>query len=184
MSQVIDTSGNTLVKVTEGAIGGVAAHDAAVSGNPVLVAGEGRSSDGTALTGSGRVVRLLMSMLGKLVNIPYALPGQSWSYAAASGGITTTTGVTAKAAAGAGIRNYVTRAQIINGHATQGTDVQIRDGASGTVLFRGYAVAAGGGVSAKFDPPLRGTANTLIEVAAGTAGAAVYFNLQGYTAGE
>jgi hypothetical protein len=92
--------------------------------------------------------------------------------------------VTAKTAAGAGIRNYITGVQVMNGHATVSTDVQIRDGASGTVLWRGFAQAAGGGASVKFDPPLRGTANTLVEIACGTTGTATYFNLQGFVAPE
>lgn len=159
---------------------GTAAHDAAVSGNPVRIAGRARSSAYTAVA-SDDTADLISTLDGKQVVQPYSIPETTWSYAAASGGITNTTGVTAKAAAGAGVRNYITRAQIINGHATVGTDVQIRDGASGTVLWRGYAYQAGGGVSAKFDPPLRGTANTLVEVACGTTGSAVYVNLQGYT---
>jgi hypothetical protein len=162
---------------------GPAAHDAAISGNPVRVAARGMSADYTAVT-TGDVADILATLLGKLVVQPYALPGNTWSYAAASGGIVNTTGVTAKTAAGAGIRNYVTHAQVINGHATVSTDVQIRDGASGTVLHRGFAQAAGAGYTCKFDPPLRGTANTLIEVACGTTGSAVYVNLQGYVAAE
>lgn len=162
---------------------GDAAHDAAVAGNPLLVGMEARSSDPTAVA-SGDVVRLIATLLGKQVVYPYALPGTDWHYAAASGGITNTTGVTAKAAAGAGIRNYVTRAEIVNGHATVSTDFQIRDGAAGTVLWRGFLQAAGGGYAAVFDPPLRGTANTLIEIACGTTGAAVYANLHGFAAAE
>lgn len=162
---------------------GDAAHDAVVAGNPVLIGAEARTSDGTAVA-SGDVVRLLATLLGKQVTYPYALPGLDWHYAAASGGIVNTTGVTARAAAGAGIRNYITRIQVINGHATVSTDFQIRDGAAGTVLWRGWLQAAGGGVSAEFDPPLRGTANTLVEIACGTTGSAVYANLHGFQAAE
>lgn len=165
-----------------GAVTGAVAHDSAVSGNPFQSAGEARSTDRTAVADAD-VARIITTLLGKQIVTPHAGPAQSWSYAAASGGITNTTGVTAKAAV-ASTRNYVTHAQIINGHATVDTDVQIRDGASGTVLWRGFAKAAGGGVSANFDPPLRGTANTLIEVACGTTGSATYFNLQGFIATE
>lgn len=178
------TTVSTVTAVSDASVQGKAAHDAAVSGNPVLIGLEARSTDPSAVSASGDAVRGIASMLGKQVTLPYAIPASSWTYAAASGGIVNTTGVTAKAAAGAGIRNYVTRAQIINGHATVSTDIQIRDGASGTVLWRGFAQAGGGGVTAVFDPPLRGSANTLIEVACGTTGSATYFNLQGYTAGE
>lgn len=162
---------------------GAAAHDAAVSGNPVLTGLEARSTAPTAV-GDGDAVRALATILGKQVVMPYALPAQFWSYAAASGGITDTTGVTAKAAAGAGVVNYITHVSAVNGHETVDTDVQIRDGASGTVLWRSFAKAGGGGISEKFDPPLKGTANTLVEVANGTTGSATYFNLQGYTGAE
>lgn len=163
----------------------IVAHDAAVSGSTgVTVAGfEARATEPTAVADAD-ATRGITTLLGKQVVAPYTIPASSWSYAAASGGITNTTGVTAKAAAGAGIRNYVTRAQIVNGHASTGTDVQIRDGASGTVLWRGWAESAGGGVTAVFDPPLRGTANTLIEIACGTTGTATYINLQGFVAAE
>jgi hypothetical protein len=165
------------------AVAGQVAHDAAATGNPIAVAGEARSSEPTAVA-SGDLSRIMLSLLGKQLTLPYAMPASTWNYAAASGGITNTTGVTAKAAAGAGIRNYITSIQVINGHASVDTDVQIRDGAAGTVLWRGFAKSGGGGISCKCDPPLRGTANTLIEIACGTTGSAVYVNLQGFVAGE
>jgi hypothetical protein len=161
---------------------GDAAHDAAIAGNPLRIAARGMSADYTAVA-TGDTADLLATLLGKQVVYPYALPGSDWHYAAASGGVVNTTGVTVKAAV-ASVRNYVTRAEIINGHATVSTDVQIRDGASGTVLWRGFAQAAGGGVACVFDPPLRGTANTLLEVACGTTGSATYFNLHGFAAAE
>lgn len=162
---------------------GDAAHDAAVAGNPVLVGFEARSTSPTAV-GDGDVVRAQATLLGKQVVYPWAIPASSWSYAAASGGIVNTTGVTIKAAGGAGVRIYLTDLHVINGHATVSTDVQIRDGASGTVLWRGFAQAAGGGISIHFSTPLRGTANTLLEVACGTTGSAVYVNATGFVAAE
>ncbi|MFQ5630972.1 MAG: hypothetical protein ACE5I1_19550 [bacterium] len=162
---------------------GDAAHDAAIAGNPVRTGARAQTSDFTAVA-SGDTVDSLATTTGKRVTYPFALPGQSWSYAAASGGITNTTGVTIKAAGGAGIRNYITDLQVINGHASTSTDVQIRDGAAGTVLWRGFAQAGGGGISCHFNTPIRGAANTLLEVACGTTGAAVYVNAQGFTAAE
>ena len=98
----------------------------------------------------------------------YAPPADTWHYAPPSGGITTTAPIQARAAPGAGVRIYVTRAQVINGHATVSTEVQIRDGASGPVVWRPYATAQGGGATAEFDPPLRLSVNTLLEVACAT----------------
>jgi hypothetical protein len=166
------------------ALGNVAS-GASDSGNPIKAGAHAKSSDITAVTTDQRV-DLIASLLGKLLVLPYALPGATWSFAAASGGLVTTTGVTAKAAAGAGIRNYVTGATVQNSNGSTSTDVQIRDGASGTVLARLWAQSGGGGASVKFDPPLRGTANTLVEIAEGTATATngVFVNLQGYTAAE
>lgn len=162
---------------------GDAAHDAAIAGNPVRVAGRALTTDYTAVA-AGDTADLITTLTGKIVNYPFANPNQSWSYAAASGGIVNTTGVTIKAAGGSGVRLYLTDLHVINGHATVSTDVQIRDGASGTVLWRGFAQAAGGGISVHFVTPLRGTANTLLEVACGTTGSAIYVNAAGFIAAE
>ena len=115
----------------------------------------------------------------------YASDAETWRYAAASGGIVNTTGITIQAAPAGSLRNYVTGCDIANSGAL-GTDVQIRDGASGTVMWRGYVGAVGAGNASQFipfDPPLRGTAATLTEVALGSGTTvAVYFNARGYTA--
>lgn len=164
---------------------GQAAHDAAVAGNPVRVAGRAGTADYTAVA-DGDTADLLATILGKQVVQPYALPANTWSYAAAAAGLVTTTGVSAKAAAGSGIRNYITSIQVINSHATISTEILVNDGAAGTTLHRGWAQAVGGGYACKFDPPLRGTANTLVEIKEGTTTATtgVYVNLQGYAAAE
>lgn len=164
---------------------GDAAHDAAIAGNPVRQGLRAMTADFAAVA-TGDTVDALATINGKQVVLPHALPGETWAYAAAAGGLVNTTGVTAKAAAGAGIRNYVSSIQVINSHATISTEVVVRDGAAGTVLHRGWAQAAGGGYACKFDPPLRGTANTLVEIAevTATATAGVLVSLQGYEAEE
>ena len=161
------------------------AHDAAIAGLPVRVAGRGVSADYAAVT-TGDTADLLASLLGKMVVLPRALPGETWSYAAAAGGLVNTTGVTARAAGAAGVRNYITSIQVINSHQTISTEILVRDGAAGTVLHRGWAQAAGGGYAFNFDPPLRGTAATLVEIGevTTTATAGVLVNLQGYQAAE
>ena len=157
-----------------------AAHDAAISGNPVRIAGRALTSDYTAVA-AGDTADLITSLLGKQVVLPYALPGASWSYASPAA-VTDTTDDVAQAAGGAGVRHYITGVQVFNGHDTVGTEVVIKDGT--TVLWRGWAEQTGGGCSAKFDPPLRGTANTAVNVANITTGSSTYFNLQGYSAAE
>jgi hypothetical protein len=119
-----------------------------------------------------------------VVAVPGA-PAAPWSYAAAVFGIAnTTTAVTIQAAAGAGLRNYLTGLQV--SHATLGaaTELAIRDGAGGAVLWRGtLGTEAVENASCQFSSPLAGAANTLLEVvtlAPVTGG--VYVNAQGYVA--
>ena len=107
-----------------------------------------------------------------------------WVYAAAAGGIVNTTDVAMAAAAGAGLRNYLTSIQILNQSTTVNTEVVIKDGA--TVIWRGWLGLTGSGdhheVYVSFPTPLRTTANTALNVACITTGAAVYVNAQGYVA--
>lgn len=120
------------------------------------------------------------------VNTPHALAASRWTYAPATGGIVnTTTAVTIKAAAGAGVRNYITAIQLSADTLGAATEVVIRDGAGGTVLWRGKigTVGISGVQSVPLAVPIVGTANTLLEVATLTAtvSGGVYFNVQGYT---
>lgn len=110
--------------------------------------------------------------------------GNPWSYAAASGGIdNSSTAVTIKAAV-AGNRNYITSIQL--SHATLGaaTEIAIRDGAAGTVLWRlELKTTALPPVQFTFPVPLRGSVNTLLEFITLTAVTGdVLFNAQGYCA--
>lgn len=111
-------------------------------------------------------------------------PVAPWVYAAAAGGIVNTTDVAIAAAAGAGLRNYLTSIQILNQSATVNTEVVIKDGA--TVIWRGWLGLTGAGdhheAYITFPTPLRTTANTALNVACITTGAAVYVNAQGYVA--
>lgn len=117
---------------------------------------------------------------------PYGLSGVHWNYAAASGGISnTTTAVTIKAAAGASVKNCITSIQIADDTLGAATELAIRDGAAGTVLWRTKlqttALASQTGID--FGAALCGTANTLLEVVTLTASitGAVYINVQGFT---
>jgi hypothetical protein len=113
------------------------------------------------------------------------IPENKWQYAAAASGIVnTTTAVTIKAAAAAGIRNYIKTLTIPHDALGGVTEFAVRDGASGTVIYRGkLQITATEGVPITFDPPLRGTAATLLEVVTLTAvTGGVYPNATGYVA--
>lgn len=118
------------------------------------------------------------------MNTQLAITNSRWQYAAAAGGLSnTTTAVTVCPAQGAGLRCYMTNLQLDTSALGVATEVVVRDGAAGTVIWRGLVGTAG--VPAEnivFSTPLKGTANTLMEVATLTASVtgSVYVNTQGF----
>jgi hypothetical protein len=173
------TSSNLNAQVT-----GNVGHSTASSGNPVRVAGRVNTAADTTLV-AGDVSDLFMSQAGQLVIKDYADATLDWqSAAAASGIVNTTTAVTLKAAGGAGIRNYLTGVDLATDALGGATELVIRDGASGTVIWRTKLQTTALPVTRiNFPTPLRGTAATLMEVALLTAvTGGVYVNAQGYQA--
>ena len=165
---------------------GTASHDAAILGKPVRLGARALTSNYTAVA-TGDAADLISTLVGALINKPYSIPEGDWSYAAAASGIAnTTTAVTIAAAAGAGLRNYITGVQLSSDALGAATEFAIRDGAAGTVLWRKKIGTAGivNGINYTFASPLKSTANTLLEVVTLTASitGAVYFNAQGYIA--
>lgn len=180
-------SGPVSVAVSSATIsGGAIAEDAATTASPLIVGGVVRSTTSPITLIAGDAARSTMTTSAATVVMPYAVPETFWSYPAAAGGIlNTTVAVTVKAAAGASLRNYITNIQVMSEALTTATELAIRDGAAGTVLWR-IKIPTVGLDSANFDLscPLKGTANTLLEVVTLTASGAgaVYVNLQGFVA--
>jgi hypothetical protein len=119
-----------------------------------------------------------VSPSGGLVVHDFALPSADWSFAVAAP-ITGTADTALKAAAGAGIRNYLVAIQVKNTNATA-TEIVIKDG--GTVIWRGHV----GANMLNADPivfpkPLKSSANAALNFAAITTAASVYVSAQGYT---
>lgn len=161
-------------------VSGPAAHDAVISGNPVRLAGRALTANYTGVA-TGDTADLVTTVVGAVIQKPYSIPEADWQYAAAAGGIINTTDVAVKAAAAAGIRNYITGIQLRNTNAVA-TEFVIKDGAS-TVIWRTQLPASmTGSMEVAFPTPLKGTAATAVNVACITTGAAVYANLQGYIA--
>jgi hypothetical protein len=166
--------------------GGSVAEDAATTANPLIAGGVVRTAASPTTLVAGDAARATMTSSAALVMYPYAVPEISWQYAAAASGIlNTTTAVTFEAAAAAGIRNYITNIQVMSEALTTATELAIRDGAAGTVIWR-TKIPTGGlpSTSFTFPTPIRGSAATLLEVVTLTASGAgaVYFNAQGFTA--
>lgn len=171
---------NATVTVSGSAtVAGAAAHDAAVSGNPVRIAGRALTAAYTTVA-TGDTADLVTTLQGVLVTRPFQIPELEWSYAAASGGIINTTDVALAAAAGAGLRRYLTSITLSNNSATA-TEVVIKDGAT-TVIARYMLPANAPTVMIRLADPIKTTANAALNVACISSGAAVYVNAQGYTA--
>lgn len=154
--------------------------------NPIVIGLECRTSSKTSVSNAA-LVRPIATTDGRLITRLNSIPENEWQYAAASGGITnTTTAVTLVAAQAAGIRNYLTSLQLSSDALGAATEIAIRDGAGGTVLWRGKIGIAGiAGVSnIQFSDPLKSTAATLLEVVTLSASVTggVYVNAQGYIA--
>ncbi|MCI0556170.1 MAG: hypothetical protein L0287_34950, partial [Anaerolineae bacterium] len=165
---------------------GQAAHDAAIDGQPIRLGARALTANYTAVA-TGDTADLVATIVGALIQKPFSIPENDWSYAAAASGIlNTTTAVTIKVAGAAGIKNYITAIQITSEALGTATELAIRDGAGGTVLWRIKIGTAGipAGISMTFPSPLKGTAATLLEVVTLTASGtgAVYINVQGYQA--
>lgn len=165
------------------AVAGNVAHSSAATTNPVPVGGRVITTLDTTLVNNDTSYQMFTSA-GQLIQKPYGSSENDWQYAAAASGIlNTTTAVTIKAAGAANIRNYITGISIMAEALTNATELAIRDGAAGTVIWR-TKIPTGGlpTMHVNFPVPLRGSAATLMEVVTLTASGAgaVYFNAQGY----
>lgn len=154
-------------------VSGVAAHDAAVSGNPLLLAGEARSTEGTAVA-SGDVARLQTDLVGKLVTMPYAIPQLLVN---GTNSATDTANTSLIASAGAGVRNYITQFTVFNDSATD-TFVSLKDGTTTKYVV---PAPAHGGACITFPAPLKGTAETAWNTAAGDSVTTLYCSASGFT---
>ena len=176
----IQDGGNSITidgTITASNAAGDVAHDAADSGNPVKVGGVADTTEPTAVADGDRV-NFLADLNGKQVVMPYCVPERLIDGATAA--ITGTSNTSVIASAGAGLRNYITQILVTNSHATVGTVVEIKDGA--TVIYRGYAREDGGGFSITLPTPLRGSAATAINAANVTTGSNTYVSASGFIA--
>jgi hypothetical protein len=172
------TASSTNIGTVTANVAGQAAHDAAVSGNPVRIAARAGTASYTAVS-NGDVADLLSTPQGIVIIRPWQIPELEWSYASAAGGVINTTDVAIAAAAGVGLRRYINSMQLSNNSAVA-TEVVLKDGA--TIIWRGHLPANAPMSEILFENPLRTTANTALNFACITTGAAVYVNAQGYTA--
>jgi len=158
--------------------GGISPEGGGSGTSPLAIGLEGRTSSKTSVSNS-TLVRPISTVDGRQVIRLNSIPENEWQYAAASGGITNTSDVVLQAAAGAGIKNYLTGLSVANASATA-TEVVVKDGS--TVIWRSYVAANLPLKDIPFPTPLQSTANAALNVACITTGTQTYINAQGYKA--
>lgn len=118
-------------------VAGMAAHDAAVSGNPVLTGAEARTTLGTAVT-AGDAVRIAADRYGRTYHV-----NPVYSQASSNGTpIATATNTTAVSAPGASSHLSIWRIQATNAGATA-TYVSWRSSTTGTLRYSAYLPQGG-----------------------------------------
>lgn len=123
-----------------------------------------------------QVADAIASLSGALIVKPHAIPELCWQ---GTGVLTTTADLAIKTAAGASIRNFVSDFSYQNTSATA-TGIVIKDGTTVIAQFHAPANMAAPAV-VSLQCPLRGTANTAINVAALVTAANVLVNACGHT---
>ncbi|NTW04529.1 MAG: hypothetical protein HGA27_00240 [Peptococcaceae bacterium] len=150
-------------------------HDSVIASAPVRVAGRAVTADYTSVA-TGDTADIITTVKGIQIVQLNSIPENMQSVTPAV--ITGTTDTQLFAAAGTGIRNYLTDLQLHNTNAVA-TEVQIKDGS--TVIWKGYLPASMPSPQIyNFQTALKGSANAIMYVACVTNAANVYVNAQGY----
>lgn len=140
---------------------------------PVPISVEVRSTNKTAGT-SGNTMRPIGTLVGVMVQRPWSIPELELTGAAGSGGVSNSTAdQTLASAAAAGIRNYLTQFDLMCEALGTASEITIRDGSGGTVLWRTKVGTAGlPFMTVSFPNPKKTTAATALiwkmETASGT----------------
>lgn len=153
------------------------AHDAAVAGTPLVIAGVSEdpadSAPSNVVDVEGDVTRISTDRYGVVYTHPH--PQRIWHVATEYS--TVQTDVTFKAAPGVGLSLYM---QSIYVMATGVVDVTLEEGTT-TMKFKAYCSGAGSGAMANFVCPIKLTANTALTITV-SAAIAVTVVVTGFTA--
>lgn len=139
-----------------------------------------QNAEQTATT-NGLAIPGAADLTGKPIMLPYANPENSLdgTITTAMTG-TTDTVLSGMDTQGGSFRVYVTACTVSNSHATVGTDVVIKNGSAGTVLWTFPAAPAYGGAATIFPTPLKTSAATGLYAANITTGSNTKISCTGY----
>lgn len=152
---------------------GNTAQDAAAP-NPIAIGGRAANANQAAMSAAGDLVHTMHTMIGAVVNKPFAIPEAEWN---ASLALTTTTPVAIQATAGAGLKRHITSAWAINTGAAI-VELILLDGATERARF---PLPINVPVPIDFPTGLVVTANTALNANLSAAGT-VRLVATGYTA--
>lgn len=162
----VDVTSITGVTMSNAAIQttGDEAHDAADAGNPVKIGMKAKAFDSTA-PGTNVAEDDRVDAIATLEGRQYVETTHPNYWDVSVDYATAQTNATVKAAAGAGLKLYITDIYCSNG-ATAG-NITLLDGSAGTVLWESYPAINGGGVIS-LRSPIALTANTLLAITSTT----------------
>ena len=166
------------------AIAGNIADGSAQTANPVEVAGYTVTTVPAAALGNSLTKRMPITSDYQVIVHQDGDPSNEFQATSGTTPLASTSSTQLVAAAGSGIRHYVTGIQVANNSTTGGT-CSILDG--GTVIWTGYLPATGTSlqevpVTVEFRTPLKGTAATALNIQLSSASMSVYYNVQGFNA--
>lgn len=153
----------------------VGATGSAVPANGIYNGGQIRTSEQTAGT-NGNLGGLITDTVGKLIVIPYA---NKENFVSGNINVTTATNTSLIAAAGSGIKIYLTGFSCANTGASNSL-LQFTSGSAGTVIWQTINPTLSG-TSGTISPPVATAANTALFVTTGTASPTQYCSVTGYT---
>lgn len=158
-------------------VDGNAAHDSAVSGNPVRIGARARTTNFTGVS-SDDTVDLIATTVGVQVVRLNSIPPNSLDNVLT---LTDNANTELFPAAGSGIRNYITSIQVQNTHGSVATLFSIKDGS--TIKWTiSLPAAMSAPVCVNFTDPIVMNTNNITNVACATTGSNVIVNAQGYKA--
>ena len=189
VTPVVIPSGTTINSGTVTTVGtvttlanGQTAHNATVTGSPIRVGGKVVTTQAAAFA-NGVACDASMTSAGQLIQKQFASAENDWQYAAAAGGLTTASAQEIKGAV-ANLKNYLTGITISATALGAATELVIREGSTGTILFRIPIPVAGVVINQiNFPTPIKTAAiNTAIsaQLLTSPVTGGVYVNAQGY----
>jgi hypothetical protein len=136
--------GDVTVNNTAGAsavfVQGQAAHDAAVAGNPVVIAGRSNANEPAAVSADNEAVFAWMDRFGRQITVA----GHPSPETPNSTNVTADGNTELIATPGGGLSLYIKKGSVHNAAPTAKT-VQLKDGAAGAVVWQAELASTGGG---------------------------------------